>query len=198
MDIGARLQQLEELINEAKSMPLSSSVLVNRDEVLEIIASARKELPEEIKQARWVVKDREQLLAKARKDGEQIVQRAGVERARLLGQQEIVRAAKEEAERLLAEGREQSRQLRLEAEDYVDAKLAQFEIALRKILEDAQGTARSLAKTLDQVEVGRDRLRSPTTVAEQELAPPDLRAEPSALFDAEEGGEAFADGEGLR
>src|SRR5262249_5456811 len=151
MDIGARLQQLEELINEAKSMPLSSSVLVNRDEVLEIIASARKELPEEIKQARWVVKDREQLLAKARKGGEQIVQRAGIERARLLGQQEIVRAAKEEAERLLAEGREQSRQLRLEAEDYVDAKLAQFEIALEK-------TRAQLEKSIGQVQRGRDKL----------------------------------------
>jgi hypothetical protein len=81
--------------------------------------------------------------------------------------------------------------MRREAEDYVDAKLAAFEIALRKILEDAQATARSLAKTLDQVEVGRDRLRTPTTVAEQELAPPDLQPEAAELFDGEDGGEGF-------
>ena len=73
MDISARLQQIEELVQEAKSMPLSSSVLVNRDEILELIEAARNELPEEIKQARWVVKDREELLAKARKDGEAMV-----------------------------------------------------------------------------------------------------------------------------
>jgi len=181
MDIGARLQQFEELINEAKSMPLSSSVLVNRDEVLEIIGAARKELPEEIKQARWVVKDREQLLAKARKDGEQIVQRAGIERARLLGQQEIVRAAKEEAERLLAEAREQSRQLRLEAEDYVDAKLAQFEIALEK-------TRTQLEKSIGQVQRGRDKLRG-VSPAQEEFGSPDdeeEQQEESLLFDGED------------
>ena len=50
-------------------------------------------------------------------------------------------------------------------------RLAQFEIALRRILEDAQSTTRALAKTLDQVEVGRDRLRAPTTAAEQEFGP---------------------------
>ena len=117
MDIMARLQQMEELVRTAKSMPLSSSVLINQAEVLELLEAAQGELPEEIKQARWVVKDREELLAKARKDGEAIVERAKQERDRLMSQQEVVRAAKEEAERLLAEGRELSRQMRLEAED---------------------------------------------------------------------------------
>src|SRR5918999_6129451 len=55
MDIAARIHQLEELIREAKSMPLSASVLVNKDEVLELVDGMRNTLPEEIKQARWVV-----------------------------------------------------------------------------------------------------------------------------------------------
>ena len=76
MDIAARLQQLQEIVEQAKSMPLSSSVLVNKEEVLQLIEAAQGELPEEIKQARWVVKDREELLAKARRDGEAIVEKA--------------------------------------------------------------------------------------------------------------------------
>ena len=63
MDITARLNELDELVREAKAMPLSSSVLVNRDEVLDLLASMQEALPDEIKQARWVVKDREELLA---------------------------------------------------------------------------------------------------------------------------------------
>ena len=51
-------------------------MLVNREEILELLGAARDELPEEIKQARWVVKDREELLSKARKDGEAIVEAA--------------------------------------------------------------------------------------------------------------------------
>ena len=57
-------------------MPLSSSVLVNRDEILELIAEMKEGLPEEIKRARWIVRDREELLTKARQDGEQIVEQA--------------------------------------------------------------------------------------------------------------------------
>jgi hypothetical protein len=63
--------------------------------------------------------------------------------------------------------------MRREAEDYVDGKLAQFEISLRKILEDSQAATRGLAKTLDQVELGRERLRAPATVAEERLSPPE-------------------------
>jgi cell division septum initiation protein DivIVA len=160
MDIGARLQQIEELIQEAKSMPLSSSALVNREEILEILGAARAELPEEIKQARWVVKDREELLAKARRDGESTVAKAHRERIHLVSEQEVVRAAQEESERIMAEAREQARQIRLEAEDYVDAKLAQYEIALEKIGAD-------LGKSLNQVRRGRDKLRGVSPAEEE-------------------------------
>jgi cell division septum initiation protein DivIVA len=160
VDITARLQQIEELLRGAKSMPLSASVLVNQEEVLELVESAQAELPEEIKQARWVVKDREELLAKARRDGEGIVQKAQQERARLVSQQEVVRAAQEEAERVLGEAREQARQMRLEAEDYVDAKLAQFEIVLGKIQQE-------LGRSMSQVRRGRDKLRGVTPAQEE-------------------------------
>jgi F0F1-type ATP synthase membrane subunit b/b' len=191
MDLAGRLAQLEQIVRDAKSMPLSSSVLISRDEVLEMLHEMQESLPEEIKQARWVVKDREELLAKARAEGDRVIEQAREEQRRMAMKDAVATRAQEESARMLQEAEDTTSEMRREAEDYVDGKLAQFEIALRKILEDAQGTARSLAKTLDQVEVGRDRLRSPTTVAEQELAPPDLQPEPSDLFDAEAGGEGF-------
>jgi F0F1-type ATP synthase membrane subunit b/b' len=191
MDLASRLAQLEEIVRDAKSMPLSSSVLISRDEVLEMLHEMQESLPEEIKQARWVVKDREELLAKARADGDRIIEQAHEDQRRMAMKDAVAKRAQEESARMLQEAEDTTVGMRREAEDYVDAKLAAFEIALRKILEDAQATARSLAKTLDQVEVGRDRLRTPTTVAEQELAPPDLQQEPSELFDGEAGGEGF-------
>ena len=191
MDLAGRLAQLEQIVQDAKSMPLSSSVLISRDEVLEMLHEMQESLPEEIKQARWVVKDREELLAKARAEGDRIIEQAHEDQRRMSMKDAVAKRAQEESARMLQEAEDTTVGMRREAEDYVDAKLAAFEIALRKILEDAQATARSLAKTLDQVEVGRDRLRTPTTVAEQELAPPDLQAEPAELFDGEDGGEGF-------
>ena len=177
MDISARLQQIEELVQEAKSMPLSSSVLVNREEILQLLDAARSELPEEIKQARWVVKDREELLAKARKDGESTVERARLERDRLVSEEEVVRTAQEEADRLVAAGEERARQMQLEAEDYVDAKLAQFEIALEK-------TLRELERSIGQARRGREKLRG-LTPAQEEFGPPQQQ-EGGLPFDDEE------------
>jgi hypothetical protein len=176
MDITAPLAQLDEIIREAKAMPLSSSVLVNRDEVLDLIAEMQEALPDEIKQARWIVKDREDLLAKARTDAEAIVEQARAQQLTMARQEAVVARAGEEAERLLGEADAQARSMRREAEEYVDAKLAQFEIALRRVLEESQASVRALAKTLDQVELGREKLRTPGTAAAQALGETDAEA----------------------
>ena len=188
MDLSARLQQLEQLVLEAKSMPLSSSVLVSREELLQMISEMQESIPEEIKQARWIVKDREDLLGKARAEGERIVEQAHEEQRRMALKEEVARRAEAEAQSILEETQDRTDAMRREAEDYVDAKLAQFEIALRKILEDTQSSARSVAKTLDQVEVGRERLHAPVTAAEQHLAPPEEQARGAGtqLFDADQ------------
>jgi cell division septum initiation protein DivIVA len=181
MDIAGRLEQLEELVREAKSMPLSSSVLINREEVLELIAEMREMLPEEIKRARWIVRDRDELLAKARAEGDRIVEQAQEEQLRMARKEEIVARATSEADRITAEAEDRAGSMRSEAEDYVDAKLAQFEISIRRILEASQASTKSLNTTLDQVEVGRERLRGPATAAEAEFA----REGERELFDEE-------------
>jgi vacuolar-type H+-ATPase subunit H len=177
MDIAGMLQQLEEAVRDAKSMPLSSSALVNREEVLDMVREMQESLPEEIKQARWIVKDREDLLAKARAEAEKIVEQAREDQLRMARKQEVVQRASDESERILREADEQARGMRRDAEDYADGKLAQFEIALRRILEDSQTTNRALTKTLDQVEVGRQRLRAPGTAADQEFGAPHTQAQ---------------------
>ena len=98
MDLSGRLEQLVQLINEAKSMPLSSSVLVNRDEILQMVGEMQESLPEEIKQARWIVKDREDLLAKARAEGERVIEQAREEQRRMALKEEVARRAETEAQ----------------------------------------------------------------------------------------------------
>src|SRR3989337_1686996 len=140
MDLAALLQQLEGLVREAKSMPLSSSALLKRQEVREVSEEMKGPLPEEIKQARWVVKDREELLAKARRDAEAIVEEARAEQLRMAEREAIVQRAIAEAERIGSEAADEARRMKLESEDYVDAKLAQFEAALRRITEELVAT----------------------------------------------------------
>lgn len=134
MDLIERIDELQVLIEEAKSVPLSSSAVVNREEILELLAQLKEEVPDEIRQARWMSRDRDELLARARKEAERVIAEAQGQRDRLLSRTEIVHAAERDAERLIDEAKEAAARIRLEAEDYVDQKLAAFEILLNKTL----------------------------------------------------------------
>jgi hypothetical protein len=134
MDLIERIDELQLLIEEAKSVPLSTSAVVNRDECLELLAQLKQEVPDEIRQARWMARDRDELLARARNESDRILSEAREQRDRLLSRTEIVHAAEREAERILDGARERGAKLRAEAEDYIDQKLAAFEILLNKTL----------------------------------------------------------------
>jgi cell division septum initiation protein DivIVA len=145
LDVEAKLHQLERLIAEAKTVPLSASIMLNRAEVEGLVADVRDALPDELTQARWVIKERDQILERAEADAARLVEDARAERDRLVSEQEVAASARREAERVVEEASEHARQIRLEAEDYVDAKLANFEVVLQK--------------TLGAVEKGRQKLR---------------------------------------
>jgi len=151
MDLIQRIDELQLMVEEAKSVPLSSSAVVNRDEVLELLAQLKEQVPDEIRQARWMARDRDELLARARKEAERIVAEAREQRDRLLSRTEIVHAAQREAERIHEEAKERAAKMRLEAEDYIDQKLAAFEILLNK--------------TLATVAKGREQLRGERAVS---------------------------------
>lgn len=145
MDAETYIGQLEQLLAEARPVPLSASVMVSRREFEEALANLRAHLPEELRQSRWVIKERDEMLQQATRVAEQMRADALVQQQRLVDETEILLVAQQEAERIVDEAREAARVLRLESEDYVDAKLANFEIVLNR--------------TLTAVTKGRERLR---------------------------------------
>ena len=149
LDFEAKLRQLELLVAEAKNVPLSSSIMLNRSDVEGLVGELRAVLPEELRQARWILKERDELLDKAHRDAAQVRADADAERVRLVGKTEVVQAANREADRLIDEASEHARQIRLEAEDYVDAKLANFEVVLHKILAAVERGREKLRGRLD-------------------------------------------------
>lgn len=158
-DLATRIEQLEEMVAQAKSMPLSSSVLLNREELLDAIKDMRELLPEEIKQAKWVVKDREELLAKGRERAEQLVEGARKEQARLVGEQAVIEAAEDEARRIIADAEEQAHRVRREADDYVDSKLEEMESVLRRSTESVDRAREGIIEAAGQISRGRRHLR---------------------------------------
>jgi cell division septum initiation protein DivIVA len=167
-DVEAKLHHLERLVIEAKAVPLSASIMLNRAEIDGVVADLRDALPDELTQARWVIKERDEILERARADAEQVLEDARQEREQLVSEREVARAADAESERLLADAREHARQIRLEAEDYVDAKLANFEVVLNRTLGAVERGRARLRGGLDPDELGEELAGAP-------IDDPDLR-----------------------
>ena len=152
IDAETLLRRVVEIINNAKSMPLSASVLISKDEVLEMLEDAVNRLPEELRQARWMLKEREEFLAKMHRDADDILDAARVRAEQMVQRTEIVRSAQQTAKRTVEQADEEARRLRMEAEDYCDQKLAAFEVVLDR--------------TLKTVQAGRDKLGAAAVVPE--------------------------------
>lgn len=143
-DVTSALDELVALVEHAKSMPLSSSIIASREELLDLLHEALEALPSELSRARRVLKDQEDVLEQTRRDASELLDDARAQAAHMVERTEVVRQARYQAERTIAEAESDARRIRHEADDYVDRKLAAFEIVLDR--------------TMRTVQAGRDRL----------------------------------------
>jgi len=146
--IESVLHQLLDLIAAAKSMPLSSSVMVSRDEVVSLVQAALDSLPEELRQARWLLREREEFMAERTREAEALMAEVRAQAEHMVQRTEIVRQANAVAQRILDDANEEARTLRHQAEDFVDQKLAGMEIVLDRLTRTVQAGRAKLAAPL--------------------------------------------------
>src|SRR5918995_261981 len=127
MDVLVLIDKLDDLVHNARPVPLTDQVRVDREEIYDLLDQMRATIPEEIKQARWIVKERQEMLAEAQR----------------------------EAERIVKEAREREREIRLGAEDYADDILSTLEVNLQKFLQAVQrGRDRLQGREREPSEIG--------------------------------------------
>ena len=154
VDVEDMLRMAIQLAHEAKALPMSSSVKINREDLLEILEACLASIPQEIKEARWALRDREELMNAERVKAEQLMNQVKAEAARLIDNMEIIRQAKIRAQEIVLSAEEAGRVRVNETEDFIDRKLGEVEIVLDR-----------LTKT---VRTGRERLRPTVVVHEAE------------------------------
>jgi cell division septum initiation protein DivIVA len=133
---GQIAELLEDLIVEveqARAVPLSSNVMVNQEEFLDQLHTAAEDLPEEIRAARWMVRERESYIARTNEKAREVIIKAQEESARLVSQNYVVQEAVEEANTLVRNAENEARRIRLEAEDYAERHLAEAETVLGEL-----------------------------------------------------------------
>ena len=181
MDVLVLIDRLDDLVHNAKAVPLTDQVRLDREEIYEILDQMRATIPEEIKQARWIVKERQEMLAEAKRECDRIIQDAREQAMREASQTEIVKLAEKQADDIVDDAKRQARETRLEMEDWADSILSTLEL--------------NLDKFLTAVKRGRERLheRSQETVVAG-IGPEPLEAEESRRSIARVRRSVFASG----
>lgn len=154
MDVLVLIDKLDDLVHNAKQVPLTDQVRVDREEIFDLLDQMRATIPEEIKQARWIVKERQEMLAESKREAERTVKEAREHQVRLISQEEVTKEAERQAEEIVEEARAREREIRLGAEDYADEILNTLEVNLEKFLAAIQrGRERLQGKSQEPAEV---------------------------------------------
>src|SRR4051794_15615155 len=152
VDVHAKLAELREVVEKARSMPMSASAVVNRGEVLALIDELTSAVDSALQDSQRVLVERESVVDEGRKEAERIIADARDERARIISDTDVYRVAKRHAGEIVRQAEIEAEELRKETDDYVDAKLANFEITLER--------------TTEAVKRGRERLAGRSAFAD--------------------------------
>ncbi len=145
MEILSILEELEDLVEKSMSVPFTGKCMVDRDEILDIIQDIRLKLPDDLKQAKWVLEERTRVLAEAQQEADNIIKGSDSKIAEMVDEHEISRKAYEQAEVIITNAKKNAREIRLGTREYADNILNKVE----EILED----------TLDVIKVNRNELK---------------------------------------
>jgi hypothetical protein len=161
-DADQLLRRAIDIIATAPTMPLSSSPRIDRDEIIELLEEALHRLPEEVRQARWMIKERQEFVAKTRREADELLEAARVQAERMVQRTEVVRAAEQRARQLNEAAEADARRLRLQTEDFLDQRLGSFEILLDRLNKTVQAGRQKLAIGAHRDEAEAERADDPT------------------------------------
>jgi hypothetical protein len=172
-DVEALLKRVHDIVESARPAPLSpQQVKIDRDELLDLLDQAIERLPAEVRSARWLMKDRDEFLARTQREADDILAAARGQAERMVQRSEVMKAAEAKARRVVEKAQAEASRRRNEVDDFCDKRLAQFETVLER--------------TMGVVATGRAKLRGP---AGEAGAKPGLTAVPGGAADAEDDAE---------
>ncbi len=129
------LDELEDMIERSRPVPFSRNIMVNADDISDIIAEMRTNMPKQIKQAEKIISNCNRKVEEANNQAQTILEQARTQAQQLTSEHEITQLAQEEAEHIVDSAYEEAKNLRLGAKEYVKERMAETEERLNDMLE---------------------------------------------------------------
>lgn len=142
------LDELYDVLDKGWTLPLSGGkILVDGEEARQILDELREVIPDEIRKAKAIVADREQILAEAQREGETMIRVAEEKAKALVNQEEIVRQAQAKANDLIMQGQSKFKEMRKASNDYIDDIMKRTDDALAETLAELRKTRQNIKAT---------------------------------------------------
>ncbi|MDF2676071.1 MAG: NtpF [Bacillota bacterium] len=127
MDILNLLEKIEDIAEDASKLPLSSKVMIDKEELLEVINEIRLKLPDEINRASWVAKERQRILSEAQSEADDYLQKIKEQQKMLIEESEIIKHANQYAEQILRDAELKANDMKVGAYNYSDHILSNLQ-----------------------------------------------------------------------
>lgn len=144
------LEDLQEIFETAKAVPFTNKISVDKDEVFDVLTSIKLQLPNEIKQSKWVIEERNKILIDAQKEADEIIKGAEEKLARLIDENEVTKRAYDQANLIIENSKKASKEMRIGANDYADEVLSMTESKLKEMIEMVHNECQQCEEFLNQ------------------------------------------------
>lgn len=132
MDVLKIVDELEELVESGSKIPLTGKVILDIDTLLEYIDKIRTILPDELRQAKWVSKEKDRMLKEAQEEADRMLEQARQQLKRTANESEITKQATSIAEGIVSKAKSDAKEMKIGATSYADDILKQLEGNLEK------------------------------------------------------------------
>jgi len=117
-----KLEVLREKINSSGVLSSRS----NKKELIEIVENLIDLMPVELRTARWLVREQDTFLNKAREEANEILSIAKIESDRLIADSYVLQEAVIESNALIKKAEDEAQAYRAQIEDQIDLKLTEI------------------------------------------------------------------------
>ncbi|MBQ4160845.1 MAG: ATPase [Clostridia bacterium] len=146
MEVLELIDMLEDVVDKAFGIPLIGKAIMDRDELLDLIEEIRINLPDDLKQAKWVKDERQRILDDANKEAASIIKLAEEKMASLIDDHEITQRAYAQANEIVSGAQNNAREIRMSTKQYVDDHMANLESKLEKMISTVRENRSELKK----------------------------------------------------
>jgi F0F1-type ATP synthase membrane subunit b/b' len=160
VDILYLVDRLEELVGIGKRVPFSGRVMVEEEQFLALVDQLRIAVPNEIKQAQRVIRERERVIAEAQDEAQKILETARKRAEYFVSEQGILNEARQKGEEILRQAEERRKRANGEIDVYALQQFTKVEEAMREGLEIIDDAVRETVATIERAKgaIGQDPL----------------------------------------